>query len=511
MKKGRTNLGTDRFMSQKKRGLVLRDHEQLYRTLFLEAMDAIVFWDQNGRILLANEAALKIFECTMEEFIGKKLSDFVYVENGGNCREFDRLNHIPAAREELLFKMPNGQLKHLEFTSRYISAENYHVTIFRNVSSRYKMEQTLRDSEERFRKVFEGSIDGMVLWNWDLKIVDINPAAANYFDCSREDAIGKKIQNLLLTNDEKVQKDFLRHLFQLKENGTADYLFNVSKANETKYYEITSKGNLTSNMNLTVIRDITERRAMQEQLRKSDTLNIVGELAAGIAHEIRNPMTALKGFIQLLQNSMKEEEHSLYFNVITSELARIETIITDFLVLAKPQAIQFQNHDIRKIMRDTIGLLNAQALMHNIQISFRFDDGLPDVYCEGNQLKQVFINIIKNAIEVMPDGGKIDIKICYEKERGLVHTSIRDEGEGIPDDKIEKLGEPFYTTKERGTGLGLMISYKIIKEHKGFIQVQSKVREGTTFHIFLPVQQEAGDENGFYLAGKPNRTFNSKG
>lgn len=111
----------------------------------------------------------------------------------------------------------------------------------------------------------------------------------------------------------------------------------------------------------------------------------------------------------------------------------------------------------------------------------------------------------------MPDGGKIDIKICYEKERGLVHTSIRDEGEGIPDDKIEKLGEPFYTTKERGTGLGLMISYKIIKEHKGFIQVQSKVREGTTFHIFLPVQQEAGDENGFYLAGKPNRTFNSKG
>ncbi|WP_235919972.1 PAS domain-containing protein [Heyndrickxia coagulans] len=96
-------MGTDRFMSQKKRGLVLRDHEQLYRTLFLEAMDAIVFWDQNGRILLANEAALKIFECTMEEFIGKKLSDFVYVVNGGNCREFDRLNHIPAAEASRVY------------------------------------------------------------------------------------------------------------------------------------------------------------------------------------------------------------------------------------------------------------------------------------------------------------------------------------------------------------------------------------------------------------------------
>lgn len=495
--KGRINLGTNRFILRKqedfhrnkKEGIVLKDNEQLYRTLFLEAIDAIVFWDRSGRILLANEAALKIFECTMEEFMGKKLWDFVYLENGQNCQWLDKLNQTKAVRDELLFKMPNGQLKHLEFTSKYMSAEKYHITIFRNVSDRYQMEQTLRDSEERFRKVFEGSFDGMVLWNWDFKILDINPVAAEYFGCRREEVIGKTLHALLHTDDdEKIQKDFLRHLFKLKENGVADYLITVPRTNYTKYYEIISKGNLTSNMNLTVIRDITEKRAMQEQLRKSDTLNIVGELAAGIAHEIRNPMTALKGFIQLLQSSMKEEEHSLYFNVITSELARIESIITEFLVLAKPQATQFQNHDIRKIMSDTIDLLNAQALMHNIQISCHFHEPLPDVYCEGNQIKQVFINIIKNAIEVMPNGGNIGIKIQYEKGKQLIHTSIRDEGEGIPEDKIEKLGEPFYTTKERGTGLGLMISYKIIKEHKGMIDVESKVGEGTIFHIYLPTQ-----------------------
>ncbi|WP_018664981.1 PAS domain-containing sensor histidine kinase [Heyndrickxia acidiproducens] len=446
---------------EKKERTLLTDNEQLYRTLFLEAIDAIVFWDREGRILLANNAALKIFECTIEEFTKKKLFDFVYLENERTCRLLDRLKQMEAVRDELLFRMPNGQLKHLEFTSKYMSKEKYHMTIFRNISDRYQMEQTLRDSEERFRKVFEGSFDGMVLWSGDLKILDINPVAARYFDFERDFIIGKSLQVLLHTNDEKIEKAFYSHLRRLKENGVADFFFSISKPNVTRYFEITSKGNLASNLNLTVIRDVTERRALQEQLRKSDTLNIVGELAAGIAHEIRNPMTALKGFIQLLQNSMKEEDHSLYFNVITSELARIESIITEFLVLAKPQATQFQYHDIRKIMSDTIDLLNAQALMHNIQISCFFDEGLPDVYCEGNQIKQVFINVIKNAIEVMPNGGNIVITIRDEAGDGMIHTSIKDEGEGIPEDKIEKLGEPFYTTKERGTGLGLMVSYKI--------------------------------------------------
>ncbi|PLT28972.1 ATP-binding protein [Peribacillus deserti] len=224
---------------------------------------------------------------------------------------------------------------------------------------------------------------------------------------------------------------------------------------------------------------------MQEQLRKSDTLNVVGELAAGIAHEIRNPMTALKGFIQLLEGSI-QEDFSTYFRVITSELQRIETIITEFLVLAKPQAVKFLQKDINVILKDTIELLTAQSLMQNIQFETDYNSGIENIYCEGNQLKQVFINIIKNAIEVMPAGGTIKVKTDRYKDK-FVGISISDQGQGIPEEKIKKLGEPFYTTKERGTGLGLMVSYKIIEEHKGWIDVESKVGSGTTFHIFLPL------------------------
>ena len=216
---------------------------------------------------------------------------------------------------------------------------------------------------------------------------------------------------------------------------------------------------------------------MQEQLRKSDTLSVVGEIAAGIAHEIRNPMTALKGFIQLLENSVGKD-HEMYFNVITSEFQRIESIITEFLVLAKPQAIQYQETNLIKIMKDTVELLSAQAVMHNVQYEERYQEDLPTIVAEPNQLKQVFINVIKNAIEVMSDGGVISISIG-ETEDGLIHIEIKDQGGGISKDKIKKLGEPFYTTKERGTGLGLMVSFKIIKEHKGSVQVESIVGEGT--------------------------------
>lgn len=200
-------------------------------------------------------------------------------------------------------------------------------------------------------------------------------------------------------------------------------------------------------------------------------------------------MTALKGFIQLLKGSV-EGDYALYFNVITSELKRIESIITEFLILAKPQAIMYEEKHVTQIMRDTIDLLNAQANLSNVQIQLDLIDDIPPIYCEPNQLKQVFINILKNAIEVMPDGGNIFVTIkALDQDHVLI--SLKDEGIGMTEDKLKRLGEPFYTTKERGTGLGLMVSYKIIEEHQGEIMVESEEGKGTVFHITLPVRQNA--------------------
>ncbi|MFB3162694.1 ATP-binding protein [Neobacillus sp. 179-J 1A1 HS] len=347
------------------------------------------------------------------------------------------------------------------------------------------MEKALLMSEQRYRRIFEDSMDGLILWNDKYHIIDINSSAMRIFGLSKDKLVGQSVLDLFTHLNEKRQ-EILNHIKQVTNNGKECSSMVIEGIDGgVRHFDYSTKRGIIDGMNLTVIIDVTEKAELQEQLRKSDRLNVIGELAAGIAHEIRNPMTALKGFIQLLEPTIKAE-HAMYYDVITSELARIDSIINEFLILAKPQEIRFQENDIRQIMREIVDLLSAQAVLYNVQFHTLYEEQLPYVYCEPNQLKKVFINIIKNAIEVMPNGGKITIAINSIKDQ-LIQISIRDQGTGIPKDKIKKLGEPFYTTKEKGTGLGLMVSYRIIEEHNGSIEVESEEGIGTLFRIKLPL------------------------
>ncbi len=463
----------------------VKKNEELYADLFIEALDGIIFWCSNGEIIDANEAACRIFECTHDELIKRQVKDFVY-EKSERYRNIVKEMFIKGSiRDELVFLMPNGQFKSLEFTVKLNSVEGYHMTIFRNVSERHAMEKSLRESEQKFRMIFEGALEGILLWNDQFQIVDINQSGQRMLQMSKEDLVGISLHSIL--NDCNITDDELKEQIRsIHSDGQSDGNLSITlKSGRKKFFEFSNKLNIFSNISMTTFKDITEKLEMEEQLRKSDTLNVIGELAAGIAHEIRNPMTALKGFIQLLEGSVKED-HTMYFNVITTELSRIDSIINEFLILAKPQAVKFVEKDISQIMKETVDLLSAQAVLHNVQFRTYYEQNLPRVFCESNQMKKVFINIIKNAIEVMPKGGYITVSIQKESEQ-RVHISIGDEGTGIPAHKIKKLGEPFYTTKERGTGLGLMVTYKIIEEHKGTIEVESKLGEGTVFHIYLPI------------------------
>lgn len=347
------------------------------------------------------------------------------------------------------------------------------------------MEKELLKSEQKFRRIFEASMDGLILWNNMYQIVDTNYSAMRMFGLSKERMEGRSLLDLFSHSNDKRQ-EIINHIEQVTNNGKQCSSM-VIKGNDgiVRHFDYSTKRGIIEGLNLTVIIDVTEKAEMQEQLRKSDRLNVIGELAAGIAHEIRNPMTALKGFIQLLEPTIKSQ-HALYYDVITSELARIDSIINEFLILAKPQEIRFQEKDISQIMRDIVDLLSAQAVLYNVQFHTHYDEKLPYVYCEPNQLKKVFINLIKNAIEVMPNGGVITIVINSIKDQ-FIQISIRDQGTGIPKDKIKKLGVPFYTTKEKGTGLGLMVSYRIIEEHNGSIEVESEEGIGTLFKIRIPL------------------------
>ncbi|NUK28866.1 PAS domain S-box protein [Parageobacillus sp. VR-IP] len=462
----------------------LQKSEERFRAIFEQAHEAILIWDDYGYILNANRAASRTFELPLNLLVRKNLLDFLDHNDEKVKRIFAEFRKNGEIRDELTFHMPNGEDKQLEFTMKKGAIDGYHLTIFRNVTERRKIERELRESEQKFRSIFDHAMDGILLWGQGYRILDVNPIACEIFQAGKEQLLHRPITEFI---PEKARKHFRKLIQQSERVGEAYAEVDFSNDGKQKIIEFALKKEIIPGVGMMMLRDITERKEMELQLRKSDTLNVVGELAAGIAHEIRNPMTALKGFIQLLQGSIKED-YSMYFNVIMSELKRIESIITEFLVLAKPQAIQYQQNDICKIMQDTIDLINVQAMMHSVQIIADFVPQLPPIYCEPNQLKQVFINILKNAIEVMPKGGDVTVRI-RQSDDNHIRISITDQGCGIPQDKIKKLGEPFYTTKERGTGLGLMVSYKIIEEHQGKIDVESEVGVGTTFHITLPIKR----------------------
>ncbi|OIJ12836.1 hypothetical protein BKP35_09700 [Anaerobacillus arseniciselenatis] len=228
--------------------------------------------------------------------------------------------------------------------------------------------------------------------------------------------------------------------------------------------------------------DITQEKDNENLIIRSEKMNIAGELAASIAHELRNPLAAIKGFFHILKTS--DEEKELYFNVIEDELSRIEQISSELLTLAKPHSEDRKVHNIIQLVNEVILLLTSQANMKSVEINLLTKKDEIFIKCEAAKIKQVFINMIKNAIDAMENPGNISLVVNEMSDN--IQIEIIDEGSGIPEEVISKIGEPFYTTKEKGTGIGLMVCYQIIESHGGNIQVESKVGNGTKFTITFP-------------------------
>ncbi|MCA1029630.1 PAS domain S-box protein [Bacillus timonensis] len=239
-----------------------------------------------------------------------------------------------------------------------------------------------------------------------------------------------------------------------------------------------------------IARDISDRKLADQMLVNSEKLKLAGEMAAGIVHEIRNPITVLHGFIQLMdqQNSYDRT----YTKIMLDELNRMNTIISEYLILSKPHAqLKFQACEIDTLIKDVVTLFVSEAHLKNITIDTVFFEEGHFIYCESNLLKQVFINFLKNSIEALPNGGVIKIEISAIEDRWC-EVTFADNGIGIANDVLEKIGNPFFTTKETGTGLGMMISQKIIEQHKGTFSIESELGKGTRIKVQLPLKQEGG-------------------
>ena len=366
--------------------------------------------------------------------------------------------------------------------------KNINEALKAEIQEKKAVEKELKESEERYRLLVEYSPD-MIAVNTDGHWSYINTTGRKLLgaSCKKTDIIGKPVFQFIHPEDhEKVLRRVEQIHLEKKGINLLERRFKTLDGRildmEVQTLSIMYKGKPSIQI---VARDVTERRKTEELLRHSEKLSAVGQLAAGIAHEIRNPLTSLKGFIQLIQTGSNEKRE--YFDIMFSELKRIESIISELLFLAKPQGSQFDSKDILDILKHVTTLIDTQAILANIQIKSEIECDFSLIRCEENQIKQVFVNVLKNAIEAMPNGGIITVRVKTMEKEKTVRVSVIDQGVGIPESMLSKVGEPFFTTKDKGTGLGFMVSHRIIRNHGGRIQVESIEGIGTTIHIDLPL------------------------
>jgi diguanylate cyclase (GGDEF)-like protein/PAS domain S-box-containing protein len=233
--------------------------------------------------------------------------------------------------------------------------------------------------------------------------------------------------------------------------------------------------------------DITERKKLQELARKSDRLDVIGNTAEGIAHEIRNPLTTLKGFLQFSRNKL--DPH--HYETMRRELEQIEFVIRELLVLSKPHEMQLQETDFLECVTQAIESAVTQASLQRTEIEFEHADEIPPVFGDKDRLSQLVLHLIRNALDSLEEEGKVSISITFTAAENVMLT-IRDNGKGMPEDIVQKLGEPFYSTKTNGIGLGLTLCNQIVQQHKGELHIESEMNQGTTVTVKLPSPVKAG-------------------
>jgi two-component system sporulation sensor kinase B len=234
-----------------------------------------------------------------------------------------------------------------------------------------------------------------------------------------------------------------------------------------------------------LVEKMQENARIRIELQRAEKLNTVSELAASIAHEIRNPMTTARGFMQLLsEEEVIGDKQRGYINMVIEELDRAHKIINNYLMFAKPKMEKTEAIDIAAQMNHIVDVISPYALINGVTIYHQYDNKLY-VYGDRQQLTQALVNILKNGVEAMPQGGRLRIKI--HKAGSSVQIDITDDGVGMTEEEIKRLGYPYYSTKENGTGLGMMVSFRIIGMMRGKIRVTSEKGKGTCFSVILPM------------------------
>lgn len=467
----------------------LKESEERYRILIDSLPEPIVVY-QDNMLVFANPAAFSLMGAEYpSQLLGLDISSFVYAEDlerlvaGGDPGKYEFADNV------IRIVRFDGTVIQVEFSAAPIDYEGKPAFQFlcRDITEQKHAAEKLAAKEKELSRILKLSPEPIVLTQSGI-ITFLNDRAIKLLrGASADQFVGRHLLDFFCERQHPVLKDRMKRVVESEEYMEFIELRLLPLEGEAIDVEAASicvRKYLEQPVVQIVIRDLTDRKRAEEMIRRSEKLSIAGELAAGVAHEIRNPLTALKGFMQLLK-----AKNTDYVDIMLMEIDRISYIVNEFIGMAKPQALQFVESDLKQLIESVMTFMQPQALLYNVQMELKVGEDLdnPLIECEPNQMKQVYMNVLKNAIESMPRGGKIDIAITDGLE-GYLLTRIVDQGVGIPEERLGKIGEPFFSLKESGTGLGLMVCNRIVEAHRGKLNIYSVVGKGTTIEIALPLR-----------------------
>ncbi|MCM3692624.1 PAS domain S-box protein [Neobacillus niacini] len=466
-------------------------------TFALDQSSIIAITDEKGKITSVNDKFCEISKYSREELLGE---DHRILNSGYHSKDFFKnlwrtIGQGAVWKGEICNSAKDGTLYWVDTTIVPFLNDNgkpyQYVAIRTDISNRKRAEEHLKESIKDNTDIRFALDQSTIVAFTDAKgiITSVNDKFCEISKYSREEIIGK---DHAILNSGQHPKLFFKDLWKTIGEGKVWKGEIRNKAKDGTYYWVDTTIVPFLNENgkpyqyVAIRNDITERKKTEEVLHRQDKLAAVGQLAAGVAHEIRNPLTSMKGYAEFLTLDEQDPERLEFMNIILDEIERVNTIVEDFMVLAKPKMVELEEKNVVPVIKNVVSLLEFEARKKHVKLTFDCPHEIIQIECDENRLKQVFLNFIKNGIEAMPNGGELHVKTMIQDNN--VQISIQDTGVGIPKEKLKQLGEPFYTTKKNGNGLGLMVSFKIIENHNGKVFVESEPNKGTTFNILLPAK-----------------------
>jgi len=378
---------------------------------------------------------------------------------------------------------------------------NVAIYIFRDITKKRKLEERIRYLKEYNESIVASVPSSILVVDKDLRIVSANQSFYEDFEIEKKEVETKSIEGVLPAKlSKKILKAIQTGNFLKKEEVEATFprigrkVLHISVVG-TKLEEDEEERILI------IIEDFSEKKQLEDELIRSGKLAALGELSAGLAHEINNPLAIISGYAQMLQAepTMDEARKQRYLKEIVAQTDRVARIVRKVRNFARPGETRMESVDINGTLIRTLSLLRDRVHLKNIRINEDLDFSLPRIKADKNQLEQIFLNIIINAVQAMPNGGELTLRTKFRRQGTKVSSkrvelTIIDTGCGVPKENLGRIFDPFFTTKHDSTGLGLSITHSLVNQHHGTIAVESEVGKGTSFVIAFPLSSEEAEK-----------------